>query len=148
MASNASRKSRESFGPQAAAAIFIACPSQPRAISEFRIILLPYVVEAQLRKVRMMKKFLALMIFALVAQPARAGIFDLMIYGPPDRYGAAFAQCAAQPRTASAELECARQYVLRDPVPAVGAAEMTAFFARGRCRRGAARPHVQCRGTG
>jgi hypothetical protein len=40
-----------------------------------------------------MKKFLALAIFALVSQPAHAGIFDLMIYGPPDRYGQAFAQC-------------------------------------------------------
>jgi hypothetical protein len=80
-----------------------------------------------------MKKFLALMIFALVAQPARAGIFDLMIYGPPDRYGQAFTQCAALTVTAAAqELECARQYLLRNPVPAAGAAEMTVFFERGR----------------
>jgi hypothetical protein len=79
-----------------------------------------------------MKKILALTIFALVAQPVQAGIFDLFVYGPPDRYGQAFAQCAAQTRTAAQELECARQYVLRDPVPAVGAAEMTAFFERGR----------------
>jgi hypothetical protein len=34
-----------------------------------------------------MKKFLALTIFVHVSHPARAGIFDLMIYGPPDRYG-------------------------------------------------------------
>jgi hypothetical protein len=77
-----------------------------------------------------MKKFLALTIFALVAQPARAGIFDLMIYGPRDRYGQAFAQCAALTVTAAQELECARQYVRRDPVPAVGAAEMTAGARR------------------
>jgi hypothetical protein len=48
-----------------------------------------------------MKKFLALAIFALVSQPAHAGIFDLMIYGPPDRYGQAFAQCAASTVTAA-----------------------------------------------
>jgi hypothetical protein len=79
-----------------------------------------------------MKRFLALTILALVLQPAQAGIFDMMIYGPPDRYGQAFAQCAASTITAAQELECARQSVLRDPVPAVGLAEMTAFFERGR----------------
>lgn len=78
-----------------------------------------------------MKKFLALAIFALVSQPAHAGIFDLMIYGPPDRYGQAFAQCAASTVTAAQELECARQYVIRDPVPAVGVADGV-FRARAR----------------
>ena len=38
-----------------------------------------------------MKKFLALAIFALVSQPAHAGIFDLMIYGPPARTSTATA---------------------------------------------------------
>lgn len=79
-----------------------------------------------------MKKFLALAIFVLVSHPARAGIFDLMIYGPPDRYGQAFAQCAASTVTAAQELACARNYVAANPAPAVGAAEVTAFFERGR----------------
>jgi hypothetical protein len=34
--------------------------------------------------------------------------------------------------TAAQELACARNYVAANPVPAVGAAEVTAFFERGR----------------
>jgi hypothetical protein len=74
-----------------------------------------------------MKRFLALTIFILVSHPARAGIFDLMIYGPPDRYGQAFAQCAASTVTAAQELACARSIAIADPPPAVAAAEVTAF---------------------
>jgi hypothetical protein len=63
--------------------------------------------------------------------PAHAGLLGLLIYGQRDRYGVAFSQCAAATRTIEQELSCARAYVAQDPVPAVGAAAMTAFFAKG-----------------
>jgi hypothetical protein len=79
-----------------------------------------------------MQKFFALTIFVLVSLPARAETFDMMAYGPPDRYLRAFAQCAASTATAAQELECARQYVLHHPVPAVETAAMMTLFERGR----------------